>query len=300
MINEKQTLDTALQLKKAVRDQRSIESAEIQSFLENSEVIAKILAEPFRTDTFTGLRKLEFLLIELSEIPYFERLDQVQTMLDTLYTHTNFEEGFSLTGKQAGVLACHNALCTLIFLRAGKKEWAENGIQWIISYFPFTKAEPSNWQGKDLFQRFGGCVGNSPCYDGLVKSVKALSEYAAKYGDFPELQSKLKQGLDYILAHRVIFHQNSEDYLYNDLVTLFYPYPYRTNIIEVLGVIKQEKLLDRPECQAAKDFLKTKQLNNGNWQPEKIFMKSSWVPFDQLKKPGAWITDEIDWLLADE
>ncbi|WP_413537445.1 hypothetical protein [Enterococcus malodoratus] len=297
MTIDESNVDSALLLKKYVRDKRMLEVSEIQKLLENSEVITKILAEPYRTDTFTGLRKLEFLLIELSEIPYFEGLEQVQTMLETLHSYTNYAEGFSLTGKQSGVLACHNAICTLIFLRAGKKEWAEKGIQWIISYFPFDKNIASNWHGKDLFHRFGGCVGNSPCYDGLVKSVKALSEYTAKYGDYPELQIKLQQGLDYILAHRVIFHQNSDEYLYDDLITLFYPYPYRTNIIEALGVMKTEDLLDCAECQAALDYLKEKHQDNGFWKSEKIFMKSSWIPFDPIKKPGAWITDEIEWLL---
>lgn len=298
MINEETQLDSALQLKKYVRDIGCPESADIQHCLENSAVIAKILAEKIRTDTFTGLRKLEFLLAELSEIPFFERLETVQVMLNTLYKQTNVDEGFSLTGKQNGVLACHNALCTSIFIRAGKKEWAEQGVRWIISYFPFDRNEPSNWQGKDLFQRFGGCVGNSPCYDGVVKSVKALSEYAEKYGELPGLRAKLQQGLDYILKHRVIFHQNNDEYLYDDLITLFYLYPYRTNIIEALSVLKTEKLLDRPECQAALDYLKAKQRSDGFWQAEKIFMKSSWVPFDDLKKTGMWITDEINWIFS--
>lgn len=293
-------LDSALKLKKMVRNKQSLEFSEIENLLENSEVITNILAEPFRTDTFTGLRKLEFLLTELSEIPYFERLDQVQTMLETLHTHVSFEEGFSLTGKQEGILACHNALCTLLFLRAGKKNWAEKGIQWIISYFPFTKNEPSDWHGKDLFHRFGGCVGKSPCYDGLVKSIKALSEYAAKYGDFPGLQAKLDKGIASLLKHRVIFHEMNNEYLYDDLLTLFYPYPYRTNIIEALTVLKAEDQLDRVECRQAIDYLKEKQSVNGYWQAEKIFMKSSWVPFDPIRKPGAWITDEIEWLLSDQ
>lgn len=133
-MNENSKIDSALQLKKYVRNQQLSNTAEIQSYLENSEIIAKILAEPYRTDTFTGLRKLEFLLVELSEIPYFDHLDQVQSMLETLYTSTNFEEGFSLTGKQAGVLACHNAICTLIFLRAGKKSGQSKGLNGLLSF----------------------------------------------------------------------------------------------------------------------------------------------------------------------
>lgn len=296
MENEEQSLDTALQLKKVVRDNSDF--LPIHASLENSTVIAKLLAEKYRTDTFTGLRKLEFLLAELSEIPFFSQLEKVQVMLETLYAYTNVEEGFSLTGKKAGVLACHNALCTLIFIRGDKKEWAEQGVRWILSYLPFEKDQPSSWSEKDLFQRFGGCLGRSPCYDGLVKSIKVLSEYSKKYGDLPGLQEKKQQGLEYILKHRVIFHQASEEYLYKDLITLFYPYPYRTNIIEVLALLKSEELLNRDECQPALEYLKSKQLENGCWQAEKIFMKSSWVPFDPLKKPGAWITDEIQWLLT--
>ncbi|MHC5227328.1 hypothetical protein ACYSNW_03500 [Enterococcus sp. LJL99] len=33
-------------------------------------------------------------------------------------------------------------------------------------------------RGTDLFKRFD-CVGQTPCYDGLVKSMKALFEYKA-------------------------------------------------------------------------------------------------------------------------
>lgn len=298
MIDKESHVDSALHLKKLVRENHCPESSEIMDYLKHSEIITRILSESIRTDTFTGLRKLEFLLAELSEIPFFERLDGSQAMFETLYNHTNVDEGFSLTGKQNGVLACHNALCTSIYIRAGKKEWAAQGIQWIISYFPFEKDEPSTWHGKDLFHRFGGCVGKSPCYDGVVKSVKVLSEYRKKYGELPGLSAKLQQGLDYILKHRVIFHQNNDEFLYDDLITLFYPYPYRTNIIEALSVLKSEKLLDRPECQAALDYLKTKQRSDDYWQAEKLFMKSSWVPFDDLKKPGMWITDEINWILT--
>lgn len=296
MVKEEVKLDAALQLKQAVR--ANDESINVQWYLENSNIIKRILAENYRTDTFTGLRKLEFLLAELSEIPFFERLEKVQKMLDTLHSFTNVQQGYSLTGKQDGVLACHNAICTLVFIRADKKEWAEQGVRWIISFLPFDKGETSTWQGKDLFHRFGGCVGKGPCYDGLVKSVKALSEYSKKYGDLPGLQEKLQFGLVYILDHRAIFHQHSDEYLYKDLITLFYPYPYRTNVIEVLALLKSEKLLDRAECQAAIDYLRRKQMKDGYWQAEKIFMKSSWVPFDQLKKPGTWISDEINWILA--
>lgn len=129
MTNEAKAIDSALQLKQFFRnnDFELPASSEIQAKLEESAIITKILAESYRTDTFTGLRKLEFLLAELSEIPFFETLAPVQTMLDTLYAHANSGEGYSLTGKQDGVLACHHALMTLIFIRAGKRNGRKRG-----------------------------------------------------------------------------------------------------------------------------------------------------------------------------
>ncbi|MGX2946371.1 hypothetical protein [Enterococcus alishanensis] len=296
---ENTPLDSALILKQKYRSLRAAEldEKEILKLLTESTLIQEILSDKHRTDTFTGLRKIEFLLAELSEIPYFEKLPEVQVLLKTLYEYTATADGYSLTGQSKGILACHQAICTLIFIRANEQAWAKKGIDWIINYLPFAKNEATTWQETDLFERFG-CVGNTPCYDGLVKSVKALSEYRQKFPSDPILAEKLTQGLNYIMKHRVIFHQDSDDYLYDDLITLFYPYPYRTNIIEVLSLLKKENLLKDPQCQDAIAFIKNKELVNGGWQAEKIFMKSSWIPFDAMKRKGNWITDEINWILS--
>ena len=180
MINEETQLDSALQLKKYVRDIGCPESADIQHCLENSTVIAKILAEKIRTDTFTGLRKLEFLLAELSEFPSLNGWKRFKSCSTHFTSKQMLTKAFhELENITVFWLVIMHFAHQFLFVPA-KKEWAEQGIQWIISYFPFDRNEPSNWHGKDLFHRFGGCVGNSPCYDGVVKSVKALSEYAEK------------------------------------------------------------------------------------------------------------------------
>ncbi|MHC5372544.1 hypothetical protein ACYSNU_01945 [Enterococcus sp. LJL120] len=151
---ENKTLDSALILKKIVRDSsdKKLDDQEIFALLANSKLIQEILSAKFRTDTFTGIRKIEFLLAELSEIPYFERLPEVQLLLETLYQYTATADGYSLTGDSKGILACHQAICTLIFTRANKHEWAKKGIDWIINYLPFEKGKVTTWQGVDLFQ----------------------------------------------------------------------------------------------------------------------------------------------------
>lgn len=287
-------MDPALLLKKRAREE-VIAPEEAFALLRKSELVQALISQNYRLNLFTGVRKLEFLLIELSEIPFALELPEAQAMLHELIAIVETEEGFSLTGKVEGILSCHQAMCTLIFIRAGKQPLAKKGIDWIMQYQPVAKNESCDWHGCDLYERFG-CVGHSPCYDGLVKSLVALSEFQTRFGADDALQAKLDRGLDYLLAHRVFLHQDSDEVLYPDLTTLFYPYPYRTNIIEILTLLKAENRLTDPRAAAAINYLRSKQVHD-TFTAEKIFMKSSWVPFDPLKKNGDWITDEINSIL---
>ncbi|MGM0212805.1 hypothetical protein [Enterococcus sp. AZ109] len=94
------------------------------------------------------------------------------------------------------------------------------------------------------------------------------------------------------------YHANNDEMLYPDLVKLFYPYPYRTNVIETLHLLKQEGYWTDSRTEMAKQLILSKRKNKG-YMPEKIFMKSSWYPFDQLKQCGPWLTDEIERLFAE-
>lgn len=289
-----QKVDSGLLLKQRNR-QEELCMKEIKELLNNSTVIKGVLQGNFRLDKFTGVRKLSFQLLEISEIPFVFLLPEAQELLHQLIDATEIDEGFSLTKEANAVLACHQANLTLLMIRAGKKELAEKGIQWILKYQITQRGETCNWQGCDLFERFGGCIGQTPCYDGLVKSMKALSEYKQAFGGTEALDGKLASGLKYILEHQVIYHAQTEEILYPDLVKLFYPYPYRTNIIEALKLLKEEGYWKDKRLEAAKNLLLRKRTEAG-YKVEKLFMKSSWYPFDEPKTIGSWLNDEIDQL----
>ncbi|GCF95040.1 hypothetical protein NRIC_29310 [Enterococcus florum] len=227
-------MDTALVLKKRYREGLASSFLDAKHLLETSTIVQTLLSETYRTDTFTGLRKLEYLLIELSEIPFTYHLEPTKKMLSDLVHFTKQEEGFSLTGTIDGVLACHHAMITLIMIRFGEEKWAKHGIDWILRYQITSRDEPCHWKGTALFERFGGCIGRTPCYDGLVKAMTALSEYQSIYGKTEEISGKLGQGIESILDHRVFCHRNSTEPIHSDMTKLFYPYPYRTNLIETL------------------------------------------------------------------
>lgn len=287
-----EVLDSALILKKLARTEK-LSSYEITDLLQYSKVIKGILNEPFRLDNFTGLRKLSFLLLELSEIPYSFTIHEVQTLLDQLISATETSDSFSLRNGADGVLVCHQANLTLIMIRARRKKLANKGIHWILNYQTTKRGEQCLWRGCDLYQRFGGCIGDSPCYDGLVKSMKALSEYKRIYGTNKAIETKLKSGLEYIMMHRVCYHADAEEILYPDLIKLFYPYPYRTNVLETLHLLKQEGFWTDSRNDLAKKIVLAKR-KKGGYIPEKLFMKSSWYPFEPINEVGPWLTDEVE------
>ncbi|MCO7127335.1 hypothetical protein NIE88_16315 [Sporolactobacillus shoreicorticis] len=123
--------------------------------------------------------------------------------------------------------------------------------------------------------------------------MKALSKFQSIYGVRTQVQQKMEQGTDYILKHRIYKHEHSEERLNDDMVKMFYPYPYRTNILEILGLLKQQNQLDDPRAKDAIGFIQSKRNRDYLFSAEKIFMQASWVPFDKIKKTGEWITNEV-------
>jgi hypothetical protein len=129
-----------------------------------------------------------------------------------------------------------------------------------------------------------------PCYYRIVKSMITLTEYKKQFGTSKELDTKLNQGLEYILQHRVFKKLSSDKPIEDSIILNFYPYPYRSNIIEILTLLQANGLLEDERCNDAKEILKKNQRSDGYWQADTSYMKSSWIDFDTPKKPGLWIS----------
>lgn len=294
--------DMALTLKRAVENGDDISAEKAKEMLEKSELIEKLLTDPkLSTRTFVGVRALEWRLIELAEIPYSYTLEKVQKWIDLLVSMTSISEGFSLTGEKDGVLACHNALTTtlLIKMNYSDRNKIDAGIKWILDYQSVERGIECKWQGKDLYTRFGGCMMNVPCFYGVIKSMIALTEYKKRYGSFKELDDKLGQGLEYILKHRLFKKLSSDLPIDSSMIKCFYPYSYKSNIIEILSLMKANGRMEDERCKEAISVLKQSRHKDGFWQAEVSYMKTSWVDFDKLNKPGPWITYIISNLLGE-
>jgi len=288
--------DTALTLKRMVDNGEAKSEKKATDMLNQSDLIGKLLTTPKRKpDTFVGVRAYEWRLLELSEIPFIGKLTQVREWVDLLVEKTFIGDSFSLTGNQDGVLACHNAMITTLLLKIApqKKEHIDAGIRWILEYQNIERRLDCAWEGKDLYTKYGGCMKSVPCFYGVVKSMVALTEYKKLFGLSDLLEVKLQGGLDYILKHKLYQRLSSKEPIEPSIIQNFYPYPYKTNLIELLTLMKDNNLLDHENCQEAIDLLRTKQRSDGFWQADVFFMKSAWVPFDSPGKKGEWITHVV-------
>lgn len=138
----------------------------------------------------------------------------------------------------------------------------------------------------------------TPCYIGLVKSMIALSSYrkSSLYIENPILEDKLKIGLEYILSHEVFIRQHTDQPITKDITKMVFPYFYKTNILEILKLLKENTLLDDPRCQRAKSYILKRKYKDGYYRINSGYRPKFWVDFDQVKAPGVWISYEMEQL----
>ncbi len=286
-------IDPALILKKDFDQGKNVSIKKAKKILNESELINKLLAEPKQKPrTFAGLRAYEWRLLELSEIPYTYTLDKVKRWLEMLIEKSYIGEGFSLTGDKDGLLSCHNSMISTILMKMNydDRDLIDAGINWIIKYQSTNRREECGWTGKNLYTKYGGCMKKTPCFYGVVKSMITLTEYKKRFDVSKEVHNKLNQGLEYILDHKVYKKLSTGEPIESSIIKNFYPYTYRTNIIEILSLLKANGLLGDERCNDAMDVLRQKRRDDGFWQADTSYMKTAWVDFDKPKKPGQWIS----------
>ncbi len=85
---------------------------------------------------------------------------------------------------------------------------------------------------------------NTPCYYGIVKAMVTLQAYQKRFGKRPDVQEKLNAGLQVMLKHHLYQRLSNGEAIEPSIVENFYPYPYKPNLIEMLGLMKANGLLD--------------------------------------------------------
>jgi hypothetical protein len=222
--------------------------------------------------------------------------------MDNLVELSFSSQGFSLNGENDGILACYHSMITslLIRLKYGGEQQIRIGIGWILKYQNVARGLENKWSGS-WAKKFGGCMKSTPCFIGLVKSMIALSEYKKldNYELDIAIEEKLGKGLEYILSHELFKRKSSVAPITKYITKINYPFSYKTNLIEILKLLKDNNLDSDPRCDAAKDLLISKKTKSGTWNANSLYMPKYWVLFDKPGKSGDWISYEIEKLLRD-
>lgn len=288
-------MDTALKLKQKVDSGEIIDFSQASHYLEKSDIMNDLLAD-FDFNILNLLNRL----IEISEIPFAYRLERIQKWTNELAELSFCEDGFSITGKSDDILSCYNSMISSILIRmdySNQKRIAK-GIEWILKYQNLERGAKNMWPGSGIL-KYGGCMEKTPCYIGVVKAVVALSDYKKSPGYIKneKIENKLNKGLEYILDHHIYLRKSNSKPITRDITKLTYPFSYKTNIIEILRLLKDNKLDYDPRCNSAKEYLQNKKQKGGFWKINSTYLPKYWIQFDKPKEPGLWISYEINKLI---
>lgn len=295
ILTETFTMDTALKLKIEF-DRGNIKTfGQAKEKLSRSEVLRELSRNP-GNDVLNIMNNL----IQLAEIPFTKDIPEVQERISKMVRLGFCNDGFSYSGKSDDILSCYNSMITslLIYYGFDKQEYIKAGIEWILKYQNFERGMENMWNGSSVL-KYGGCMKKTPCYIGVVKAVKALSDYkhSSIYQSDNKVEDKLAQGLEYILSHN-LYHKKSKDKPITGYITkLTYPFSYKTNIIELLHLMKDNGLIDDPRCSDAKQLLLKKRKKGTYWSANRIYSPKGWIDFDNPGEPGEWISYKIEKVL---
>ncbi|WP_086348552.1 hypothetical protein [Candidatus Enterococcus clewellii] len=281
-------MDTALKLRLAHEKEEPLDTVLIDQWLNDSQLVKKLTEQPVSTNGLTNL----FHLIGLAEIPYIERLDHTQKLIDYVENTLATSEGFSYTGEVDQIVPCYNALLLEAYARLGLSHYpsAQRALHWIKNYQLFERNQQTTWAGKGI-KKHGGCLNAVPCYIGIGKTIRALitwQEYQ-KTAD-PEVDQLIKQGLAYMLQHRFFLRLTSDTPISKHITSSAFPQSYFLSLTDLVYIAGKGQVLHEENTQPLLELLKTKQVKSNEWKLEHIYSYKGYTSFETRRKPSKWLS----------
>lgn len=288
-------MDAALELRMAF-DRGEIESfGQCQNLLRNSDLVRNLTISFERKPLYAIWR-----IIALSEIPYASHLVYTSQVVEYIKEHLSTPSGFSLTGKETDLLPCYNAMFIEALSKLGRAETSavQSAVKWIKRYQPFERNTPDLWTGAGS-KKYGGCIKTTPCFIGVVKSVKALMSYdkATEYQD-KQIAPLILKGMDYILKHELYKRLSNKEPINKHILDLAFPASYQLNVVELLDLAYITGNIRHAGSQSALDFVKNRKVKDGYWKINYVYKSDGYVSFDQRGKKADWLTYLLDRYLA--
>lgn len=189
----------------------------------------------------------------------------------TAHTHSGV---FSISGGRDGVLSCYVGIAGLMYAVAGRHDLAQPQIDWIINHQEVrVNVQQRRSQAVALWEphlrsRYGGCMANTTCLVGLVRTGRALR---AAVPNRAEANDVIEASRGAFLDRRIMFRGSGSivplsvtSAKAESWLEPAFPLDWRIDLIEVLDFLGDAGPPD-PRMQDAVDRLVGFRLPDGTW-----------------------------------
>lgn len=280
-------MDTALILRIASEKNEYLEDNEISSLLSQSALVEKLTADFMDNPLFAVFR-----VMGLSEIPHIETLLYTQKMIDYINRNIATQQGFSCLGGVEEIVPCYNAMLLEAYCRLGlaaSKE-AQAALSWIEQYQLFERNQTTSWPHKGICKH-GGCLGKTPCYIGIGKTVRALVTYSEWVKqENQEVESLLMQGTDYMLRHKMFQRLSDGRPISPHITDIMFPQSYALSLTDLTYIVGKRQLTTHENSMALLRLLQEKQITAGQWKIDCLYSYKGYIGFETRRKASEWIS----------
>lgn len=211
--------------------------------------------------------------------------------------------GFSMTGKNAGLIQClqGNLFVAMINLGFKHDDRLQIALDWLarsvtgagIALHTEKKAPLRYLRSANSGPGFL-CSANDqkPCAWGAVKTMLALAKIPPEERT-PVIQTAIETGVDFLFSRDPAAADYPMGYSSKPNRSWFrfgFPLGYVSDVLQVLEVLGALGYGHDPRLKNALDLLLSKMDEHGRWSMEYTYNGKTWVDIETKKKPSKWVT----------
>jgi len=239
----------------------------------------------------------------LGEMGLAEGHEGWEKAVDFLVAHGHTDEGvFAINGSRDGVLSCYVGLAAIVYLSGGLRTLAHPQLEWIRRHQEVRVAgeerrdDPLEEWSPHLKTKYGGCMAETSCLVGLLRSGRALASSGCEWA--PPLAATIRE---VFLERRLLYTSGggivplavSPKKAASWLEPTF-PTDWRVDLIELVEFVARTGPGDE-RMQDAIDKIVEYQLPDGTWPLRRAFSPDypGGLERPRLRKPSPMITMRV-------
>lgn len=281
-------MDTALTLRMAWENKKILPDSEISYLLNQSRLAQKLTKDYAEHPLFAVFR-----IMGLCEIPFAQSLPYTKKLISYINKEIATAEGFSCLGGVKEIVPCYNAMLFEAYCRLGLSETAEAqaALNWIKQYQLFDRGQKTSWPHGGICKH-GGCLGKTPCYIGIGKTLRALITYSqvSKKCD-TKTKELILQGTDYMLRHKMYRRLSDGNPISAHITDIMMPQSYALSLTDLVYIVGKQKITHEQNAAPLLSLLKEKELSAGLWKIDYRYSYKGYVAFDTGRKASEWVSN---------